>query len=169
MTVSPGESRHWVVANASAHLGLPIAPEERHRLLKRVVVGLCRPFLRPQIEYNLALLAELVTIRDQLVEQTKSLGARTTERFAALIEQLDAQGSQIRELYRLVDGLNSRVDDVSIDRDLVHQEVELAQIQALERIDAALARIRSESGALRRETGERPAGLDRGRGRARGS
>jgi phosphoenolpyruvate carboxylase len=187
---SDEESRHWVAANAHAGLGLPVPPGERHRFVKRAVVRLCRPFLKHQVEYNRELLAELVTIRDSLVAQTRSLGASTTEQLAALIERVDVFGAHLGEIGAIgaerfaatnarfdaltgridelgalrarVDELGARVDELyslleegSVDRDLVHEEVELAQQHALEHIREACDRIRGELGDLARRTEER--------------
>ena len=191
MAESDEESRHWVAANAHAGLGLPVPPGERHRFVKRVVARLCRPLLKHQVEYNRELLAELVTIRDSLVAQTRSLGVSTTEQFAALVERVDVFGAHLgeigaigaerfdaanarfdalteqveRELERArrtlraargrVDELYSLLEEGSVDRDLVHEEVELAQQHALEHIREACDRIRGELRDLTRRTEER--------------
>ena len=98
MTDSGEESDNWVALNEHAGLGLPVAPGEHHRHARRLFARLGRPFLAHQVEYNRALLAELVTIRDSLVAQTIALGASTTEQFAALVERVDALGVRGDEL-----------------------------------------------------------------------
>jgi hypothetical protein len=141
VTEPAGESSHWVAANANARLDPPPAPGERHRFAKRVVAAVCRPFFRRQTVYNLELLAELVTIRDSLVAQTEALGATTTDQFAVLASRIDE--------------LHARLDEAMIDRDLVHQEVELAQRQALDVIDEAVGGIRRELGLTAQRAGGR--------------
>lgn len=205
MTESGEESGHWVAANLHAGLGLPIAPGEHHRLVRRLVARLGRPFFAHQVEYNRALLAELVTIRDSLVAQTIALGAGTTERFAELIERLDVLGArcdelavqtrslgsdtterfdglleQIAALGARLDGLGKHLDGLgkhlealsalveesSIDRELVHAEVELGQRHAIEHIREACDGIRGELSDLRRRTEKRQRELERAIGRA---
>ena len=151
MTEPAGESSHWVAANANARLDPPPAPGERHRFAKRVVAAVCRPFFRRQTVYNLELLAELVTIRDSLVAQTEALGATTTDQFAVLASRIDE--------------LHARLDEAMIDRDLVHQEVELAQRQALDGIDEAVGCIRRELGLTARRAGGRATEPTRAPGR----
>ena len=114
MAESDEESRHWVAANTHAGLGLPVPPGERHRFVKRVVARLCRPLLKHQVEYNRELLAELVTIRDSLVAQTRSLGVSTTEQFATLVERVDVFGAHLGEIGAIgaerFDAANARFD-----------------------------------------------------------
>jgi hypothetical protein len=155
VTEPAGESRHWVAANANARLDRPVEGGERHRLAKRVAAGVCRPFLRRQTAYNLELLAELVTIRDSLVAQTKALGASTTDQFASLVTQVDVLASRVDELHVLLGVTNARLDEAMVDRDLVHQEVELARRQALDGIDEAVGGVRRELGLVARRVGGR--------------
>ena len=54
-----------------------------------------------------------------------------------------------------VDELYSLLEEGSVDRDLVHEEVELAQQHALEHIREACDRIRGELRDLTRRTEER--------------
>ena len=210
MTESGEESGHWVAANEHAGLGQPIAPGEHHRLVRRLVARLGRPFFAHQVEYNRALLAELVTIRDSLVAQTIALGGSTTERFAGLIERVDVLGARCDELAvetrsldsdsaervaglaeqvgahldglgARLDGLGARLDglgkhlealsalveETSVDRDLVHAEVELGQRHAIEHVREACEGVRGELGDLRRQTEKRQRELERAIGRAR--
>jgi hypothetical protein len=210
VTDSGEESDNWVAVNEHAGLGLPVAPGEHHRLVRRLVARLGRPFLAHQVEYNRALLAELVTIRDSLVAQTIALGASTTEQFAALVEQVDALGVRCDELAvetrsldsdsaeriaglaeqigahlevlgARLDGLGKRLDGLgrhlevlsalveehSVDRDLVHAEVELGQQHAIEHIREACDGIRGDLSDLRRQTEKRQRELERAIGRAR--
>jgi hypothetical protein len=166
------ESSHWVAANANARLDRPVSPGERHRFAKRVVAGVCRPFFRRQTAYNLELLAELVTIRDSLVAQTKALGASTTDQFAALVTQVavlvtqvDVLACRVDELHVLLGVTNARLDEAMVDRDLVHQEVELARRQALDGIAEAVGGIRRELGLVARCVGGRENEPTRPRGR----
>jgi polyhydroxyalkanoate synthesis regulator phasin len=160
------ESPHWVTANASAGLGLPFAPGERHRLVKRAVAALCWPFLRHQVEYNRALLAELVTIRDSLVDETRLLGEQTSEQLARFIPQCEVLVSQLDDVSTWLDELHSRVEELWVDRDLVHQEVELAQRQTLDRLEEALGVIRRELSELQEKTEQRRRKVDSSLGRA---
>lgn len=161
MSQPAGESSHWVAANANARLDRPASPGERHRLAKRVVAAVGRPFFRRQTTYNLELLAELVTIRDSLVAQTKALGASTADQFAALVTHFEMLASRVDELHVLLEATDVRLNEAMVDRDLVHQEVELARRQALDGIDEAVGAVRRELGLVARYVGGRenePAG-----------
>ncbi len=138
----PGqESQHWLAASSSARLGLPVAPGERHRLVKRAVTRLFRPILRHQVVYNVELLAELATIRDSLLGEIRALDERTAQ-FATLVAQVKVLSSQLDQVSSWLGGVHSRVEEIWVDRDLVHQEVELARQQTLDRLEEALGGIR---------------------------
>ena len=162
-------SSHWVALNEHADLGLPGERGERQRLGRRIVARLGRPLVRHQVAYNRELLAELVNIRDSLAAQTSSLGEAATAQFGALVERLGALVARVDVLdgrldewsgvltRRLeaaeargdtiggrFDELCRRFDEDSIDRDLVHGEVELAQQHTVEHVREALDVVRGE-------------------------
>jgi hypothetical protein len=171
---------HWEALNEHADLGLPPGPGERHRLARRIVARLARPLVRHQVAYNRELLAELVAVRDSLAGQTASLGEAATAQFGALVERLGALVARVDVLEgrldewtgvvtrglvaaeKRADALSVRLDELcrrfdedSIDRDLVHEEVELASEHTREHV-------REELAALRGELRELAPGKDRG-------
>jgi chromosome segregation ATPase len=191
-------SSHWAALNEHAGLGLPGGRGERHRLARRIVARLGRPFLGHQVAYNRELLAELVNIRDSLAAQTSSLSEAAGAQFGALVERLGALVARVDVLEgrldewtgvlegrleaaearadtradtisRRFDELCRRFDEDSIDRDLIHAEVELAQQHTIEHIREALADVREELRELASAAGDQgapPATPGGGAGRA---
>ncbi len=179
MSAADEGSSHWAALNEHAGLGLPAGRGERHRLARRVVARLGRPLVRHQVAYNRELLAELVAVRDSLAAQTSSLSEAATAQFGALVERLGALIARVDVLEGRLDEWSAvltrrleaaeargdtiagrfeelcrRFDEDSIDRDLVHGEVELAQQHTVEHVREALAVLRGELRELAREAGD---------------
>jgi len=170
LSAAEAESRHWQAAVANADLGLPVPRGARLRLLKRVIARVCRPFLSRQTEFNRELLAELVTIRNDLVAQIQdsrcALSPAAVEEVAARVTLLEgtverhewAVDAALPVLERhgyAIDALQEGMEDIEVDRNLVHQEVELAQQQAFARVHDEAGALRSEIGCLVRRIEER--------------
>lgn len=174
---SRGET-DWQIANASADLGLSVPPGTHLRFLKRLIARFCGPFLRPQVAYNHALLGELVTIRNDLVAQIQDARRITASAEAQLQALNDVTGGpprilQLEDLVRrhswgidaalpvleqqqfLVEALKETVETLELDRNLVHQEVELAQQQSFAHVQDGLGSMRAEMTQLSRSLDER--------------
>jgi SAM-dependent methyltransferase len=143
------------------------------RLLKKIVARLCAPFLSRQVEFNRALLGELVVLRNTLADQIDEARRSAGQAADQLRDLNDVTGGpprivQLEDLVRrhswaidaalpvleqqgyLVDALKEAVDQLDLDRNLVHQEVELAQQQSYARVHDGLGTIRAEMTRLTR-------------------
>ncbi|MCU1492528.1 MAG: hypothetical protein JWO62_292 [Acidimicrobiaceae bacterium] len=167
-----GDPSRWSSLEANADLGLSVPSGVGHRFLKRVVARLCRPFLVRQVAFNRALLAELVSIRDSLVSQIGVTAQPIQDRLAELGSRVEGQqllGAQVeRQGWAVeamlpvlekhgyaIDAITTKLEDNEVDRDLVHQEVELAQQQSFARMHDGIGMMRTELVELDRRLAER--------------
>jgi len=135
--------------------------------VKRFVARLCRPFFSRQIAFNQELLAEIVAIRDALVQE---ISLRPTgDRMA----DIEARVGQIEEWMRFdrgrierhdwaveailpvleqrgysIDAMKEVLEDLVNDRELMREEVELAHQQSFARFHDGLGSIRTEMNDL---------------------
>lgn len=186
---SYGSAERWSSIVANAGLDLPIRPGEKHRLLRRLALKLCWPFVSRQIQFNHDLLAELVEVRDSLVQQIDSARSDAYQGLAVaqqhiaerlltvkgrldqLSETLEKQGWAVDAIlptlekhgYAVdailptlekhgyaIDSISEKVEDFVVDRDLVHQELELAQQQSFSRMHEGVGMLRTEIADLGR-------------------
>ena len=180
LPVPPGE-RHRFVKRAVVRLCRPFLKhqvEYNRELLAELVA------VRDSLAAQTSSLSEAATAQfGALVERLGALVARVdvlegrldewssvlTRRLEAAEARGDTLDGRFDEVCRRFDELCRRFDEDSIDRDLVHGEVELAQQHTIEHIREALADVREELRELASAAGDQgapPATPGGGAGRA---
>jgi len=168
--------RHRLVRRIVARLGRPLL---RHQVTynRELLAELVN--IRDSLAAQTSSLSEAVTAQfGALVERLGSLVARVdvlerrldewssvlTRRLEEAEARGDTLGGRFDELCRRFDELCRRFDEDSVDRDLVHGEVELAQQHTIEHVREALNLVRGELRELAQAAGDHasPPGVPRG-------
>lgn len=114
-------NRHLRRARRHARLGLPVPPEARHRLLKRLVLKLTWFTTGPQTDYNLAML--------KAVNQLSGEVGALREQIGALREQMTSHRHQVSHVLAGVEA-SLRAEILGADRRGDQAEADLMRLTA---------------------------------------
>jgi len=137
----PGLTPSWSVAEEHADVGLPVA-SGRFRSARRVLGRLLWPFLRHQVQFNRALLAELDAVRARLDSDELRL-ARVDGDLAHHSSVLVRHEEPLDRHEFLLTHLERATGDLIRQIDLVQDKVDLGQRQALARYHDGVGRLRA--------------------------